>query len=103
MTVFLAYDGNFGVNYGERVEEEKKQQQEKCASKGIRVTPKQTINLCQSLVQSHLEYGISLWYAAMPQKAKNKLQILQNKIIRFMLDRPRTHITEEHMKRTKHA
>ncbi len=30
-------------------------------------------NLCQSLVQSHLEYRISSWYAAMPQKAKNKL------------------------------
>ncbi len=34
----------------------------------------------------------------MSQKAKNKLQILQNKMIRFMLDLgPRTHITEEHM------
>ncbi len=35
----------------------------------------------------------------MSQKAKNKLQILQNKMIRFMLDLgPRTHTTEEHMK-----
>ncbi len=55
--------------------------------------------LCQSLVQSHLDYAISSWYAAMTQKAKNKLQILQNKMIRFTLDLgPRTHITEEHMK-----
>ncbi len=54
--------------------------------------------LCLSLVQSHLDYAISSWYAAMSQKAKNKLQILQNKMIRFMLDlEPRTHITEEHM------
>ncbi len=46
-----------------------------------------------------MEYGISSWYAAMPQKAKNKLQIMQNKIIRFMLDLgPRTHITVNHMK-----
>ncbi len=53
--------------------------------------------LCQSLVQSHLEYAISSWYTAM--KAKKKLQILQNKMIRFMLDLgPRTHITEEHTK-----
>ncbi len=38
-------------------------------------------------------------YAAMTQKAKNKLQILQNKMIRFTLDLgPRTHITEGHMK-----
>ncbi len=29
--------------------------------------------LCQSLVQSHLDYAISSWYAAMTQKAKNKL------------------------------
>ncbi len=35
----------------------------------------------------------------MPKRAKNKLQIMQNKMIRFMLDLgPRTHITEEHMK-----
>ncbi len=35
----------------------------------------------------------------MTQKAKNKLQILQNKMIRFMLGlEQRMHITEEHMK-----
>ncbi len=55
--------------------------------------------LCQSLVQSHLGYAISSWYASMTQKARNKLQILQNKMIRFTLDLgPRTHISEEHMK-----
>ncbi len=58
--------------------------------------PKKT--LCQSLVQSHLDYAISSWYAAMTQRAKNKLQIIQNKIIRFIRDlEPRTHITTEHM------
>ncbi len=54
--------------------------------------------LCQSLVQSHIDYAISSWYAAMSQKAKNKLQINQNKIVRFILDLgPRTHITTKHM------
>ncbi len=54
--------------------------------------------LCQSLVQSHLDYSLSSWYAAMTQKAKNKLQVIQNKITRFILDLgPRTHITTEHM------
>ncbi len=54
--------------------------------------------LCQSLVQSHLDYAISSWYAAMTQKAKTKLQIIQNKMTRFILDLgPRTHITTEHM------
>ncbi len=36
--------------------------------------------------------------ATMTQKVTNKLQIIQNKIIRFILDLgPRTHITTEHM------
>ncbi len=50
--------------------------------------------LCQSLVQSHTDYAISSWYAAMTQRAKNKLQIVQNKMVRFILDlHPRTHLT----------
>ncbi len=54
--------------------------------------------LCQSLVQSHLDYAISSRYPALSQKAKNKLQIIQNKMTRFILDLgPRTHITTEHM------
>ncbi len=54
--------------------------------------------LFQLWVQSHLDYAISSWYAAMMKIAKNKLQSLQNKMIRFTLDLgPRTHITEEHM------
>ncbi len=55
--------------------------------------------LCQSLVQSHLDYAISSGYPALSQKAKNKLQIIQNKMTRFILDLgPRTHISTEHMK-----
>ncbi len=58
--------------------------------------------LCQSLVQSHLDYAISSWYAAMTQRAKNKLQITHSKIIRFILDlEPRTHNWTRD--RTKHA
>ncbi len=53
--------------------------------------------LCQSLVQCHTDYAISSWYAAMTQKAKNKLQIVQNKLVRFIRDlQPRTHITVQH-------
>ncbi len=38
------------------------------------------------------------WYAAMSEKAKNILQITQNKMIRFILDLgPRTHIITKHM------
>ncbi len=54
--------------------------------------------LCQSLVQSHIDYVISSWYAAMSQKAKTKLQFIQNKMVRFILDLgPRTHITTKHI------
>ncbi len=54
--------------------------------------------LCQSLVQGNIYYAISSWYAAMSQKAKNKLHIIQNKMVRFILDLgPRIHITIKHM------
>ncbi len=56
-------------------------------------------NLCQPLVQCHLDYTVSSWYAALTQKAKRKLQILLNKIVRFILDLAlRTHLTVDHMK-----
>ncbi len=56
--------------------------------------------LCQWLLDSHIDYAISSWYAAMTQKAKTKLQITQNKMVRFILDLgPRTHITTKHKKR----
>ncbi len=42
--------------------------------------------LCQSLVQCHLDYAVSSWYAALTKKTKRKLQILQNKMVRFILD-----------------
>ncbi len=55
--------------------------------------------LCQSLVQCHLDYAVSSWYAALTQNAKRKLQILQNKMVRFILDlASRTHLTVDHMK-----
>ncbi len=52
----------------------------------------------QSPVHSHLDYDTSSWYAAMSQRAKNKLQIMQSKTIRLILElEPRTHTTTEHM------
>ncbi len=55
--------------------------------------------LCKSLVQCHLDYAVSSWYAALTQKAKRKLKSLQNKMVRFILDlAPRTHLTVDHMK-----
>ncbi len=42
--------------------------------------------LCQSHVQCHLDYAVSSLYAALTQKAKRKLQIFQNKMVRFIVD-----------------
>ncbi len=55
--------------------------------------------LCHLLVQCHLDYAVSSWYTALTQKAKRKLQILQNKMVRFILDlAKRTHLTVDYMK-----
>ncbi len=64
-----------------------------CLPKAVKRT------LYQPPVQCHLDYGASSWYAAMTQKAKRKLQIVQNKMVSFILDlAPRTHLTVDHMK-----
>ncbi len=64
-----------------------------CFAKAVKRAP------CQSLVQCHLDYAVSSSYAAMTQKAKRKLQIVQNKMARFILDLvPTTHLTVDHMK-----
>ncbi len=58
-----------------------------CLPKAVKRT------LCQSLVQCHLDHAVSSWYDALTQKAKRKLQILQNKMVRFILDlAPRTQL-----------
>ena len=49
--------------------------------------------LCAALIQCYFDYSCSSWYSAISQHYKNKLQLLQNKIVRFILDRgPRFHI-----------
>ncbi len=64
-----------------------------CLPKAVKRT------LCKSLVQFHLDYAVSSWYAVLTQKAKRKLQILQNKMVRYILDlAPRTRLTVDHMK-----
>ncbi len=43
-------------------------------------------NLCLALTQCNFDYSVSSWYPAMSQTAKKKLQVVQNKLIRFMLN-----------------
>ena len=42
--------------------------------------------LCNSLIQPHFDYACSAWYPNLNKRLKSKLQILQNKCIRFCLN-----------------
>ena len=49
--------------------------------------------LSSALIQCHMDYACSSWYHGLQKTLKHKLQILQNKTIRFVLDlTPRSHI-----------
>ena len=41
--------------------------------------------LVMSLFQCHFDYACSFWYPGLSQSLRNKLQITQNKVIRFVL------------------
>ena len=49
--------------------------------------------LCTALIQCHFDYCCSSWFSALSVQLKNKLQVMQNKMVRFILDlEPRSHI-----------
>ena len=49
--------------------------------------------LASALIQCYFDYSCSMWYSSLTQKTKKKLQVLQNKIIRYILNLDnRTHI-----------
>ena len=49
--------------------------------------------LCNSLIQPHLDYASAAWFPNLTSKMKKKIQIVQNKCIRFCLQLSnRTHI-----------
>ena len=41
--------------------------------------------LCNSLIQPHFDYACIYWYPLINQKTRNRLQVTQNKCIRFCL------------------
>ena len=51
----------------------------KCLSMQSRKT------LCSALIQCHLDYASCCWYEGISKKLKSKLQVAQNKIVRFIL------------------
>ena len=53
--------------------------------------------LCNALIQPHFDYACAAWYPNLNKKYKNKLQVLQNKCIRFCLQLDnKEHIGTEH-------
>lgn len=52
--------------------------------------------LVMSLIQCHFDYACSFWYYGLNKLWMNKLQVTQNKLIRFVLNLdPRSHIGHE--------
>ena len=41
--------------------------------------------LCNALIQPHFDYACTAWYPQLTKKLKDKLQVTQNKCIRFCL------------------
>ena len=55
--------------------------------------------LCNALIQPHFDYGCTSWYPLINKRLRNKLQVAQNKCIRFCLNMPaRSHISHEEFK-----
>ena len=47
---------------------------------------KSKFSLCSALILCHLDYSSSSWYSRLSKTLKRKLQICQNKVLRFILD-----------------
>ena len=59
------------------------------------LTPALRRLLCNALIQPHFDYASSAWYPNLTQKMKNKIQITQNKCIRYCLQLDKmTHISK---------
>ena len=54
--------------------------------------------LCSALIQCHFDYACSSWYPAISTALRNKLQVMQNKRIRFILSLDnRSHIGNDEL------
>ena len=59
--------------------------------------------LCNALIQCHLDYCCTSWYSSLSQKMKQKLQITQNKVVRYILKfGPRSHIGQSELDTLKY-
>ena len=49
--------------------------------------------LTTALVQCHFDYASASWFSGLSKKNKSKFQVLQNKVVRYLLNlTPRTHV-----------
>ena len=54
-------------------------------------------NLCSALLQCHVDYCCTSWYTGLSKDYQRKLQVIQNKMIRFILNLPpREHIGQSY-------
>ena len=54
--------------------------------------------LCSALIQPYFDYCCSSWYAGLSAKLKGRLDVLQRRMIRFILRmEPRDHVGQEHI------
>ena len=49
------------------------------------------MSLCSALITCHMDYACSSWYSGLTTTLRKKLQVCQNKVIRFILDLPPMH------------
>jgi hypothetical protein len=56
--------------------------------------------LCSALIQPYFDYCCSSWYAGISAKLKDKLDVLQRRMVRYIFRmEPRDHVGHEHLKK----
>ena len=56
--------------------------------------------LVSAIIQCHFDYAVSAWFWGLTKGAQKKLQIAQNKIVRFILNlEPRSHVGQSELDR----
>jgi hypothetical protein len=56
--------------------------------------------LTSALIQCHFDYASTAWYFSLTKHLKSKLQVAQNKVVRYILNlHPRTHIGQNELDR----
>ena len=60
------------------------------------------LTICTALIQCHFDYASSAWFSSIGKTQIKRLQVAQNKMIRFILDLgPRVSISEEYLEKVK--